>query len=825
MMAYIPTIISVIALIYYSALLLIVIRQDIRPRLRLYFGLYLGSMIIWSFSAFMIFMQIGPFDTLVWNRMLIVGSMAMPLAFFGFVQAFLMKERKTWLYVGVIVYAVLQVMNVLGLIVTSASVEKGLLVNEYGFGVNLASISWVFFIGFSSVDLAIEYRKAKDALYRNRLKYLVLVILAIFCGTLTNLTFLKAYPGDVAFNIIAALLITYAILRHRLLDITIVLRKGLLYSIPSLLIVASYYLVTFLALTIFHSINGVQVFVISLVVAVLITFIVVPLRARTQNWIDRLFFREKYNASLMLQRISQTAAYFLDLQKLTEMILDEVTSTLHIKRAAFFIRNQESRDFILMAHKGQDVSTAITLESDHPIVRMLEKFDHALTKHDFDILPQFRSLWSAELKLYDEIGTELLIPVKVKGELVGIFTTGPKLSGETFSDDDQLTLTTLANQTAVAIENARLYYAEQSRREELDTLYSLAQQLVVTDDIESVLDSCVRNIIKSAHVTFTRILMSDADGNMLCKAAYPIRELGNDLGLGKIENKAVINYYQSAIDQKKAFLIAREDPTLTDEVRRFLTFNIANTICIYPLFLADQPAGVFVLGEARKDAREPFDADKLRLLGAIADQTAGALQRAHMHEQVENSFIETVLALANAMDARDTYTGNHSLSLAAMAEATCRELGCSEQTIKAVHWAALLHDIGKIGVPDEILQKPGQLSEEEWKVMKRHPEIGARIVMPVKKLANVAPIIRSHQERYDGSGYPDGLAGEQIPFEARLIAIVDAYGAMIDDRVYRISMKHEEAIEELRRCKGSQFDPVLVEIFIRVIEHNHVKVI
>ena len=716
-------------------------------------------------------------------------------------------------------------MNVLGLVVTDAAVVNGLLVNDYGFGVDLASISWVFFIGFSSFDLAVEYRKSKYALYRNRLKYLVLVILAIFCGTLTNLTFLKSYPGDVAFNIISALLITYAILRHRLLDITIVLRKGLLYSIPTLIIVASYNLVTFLALTIFHSITGFQVFVISLFVAVLTAFIIVPLRDRTQNWIDRLFFREKYNASLMLQRISQTSANFLDLQKLTEMILDEVTSTLHIKRAAFFIRNQESRDFVLMAHKGQAISTSITLEKDHPIVKMLEKYDHALSKHDFDILPQFRSLWSTELKLYDDIGTELLIPVKVKDDLVGIFTTGPKLSGETFSEDDQLTLTTLANQTAVAIENARLYYAEQSRREELDTLYSLARQLVVTDDVESVLDSSVRNIIKSAHVTFTRILMSDVDGNLYCKAAYPIREIGNDLGLGKLEAAAVLPYYRTAIESKKAVLIARDDPELSDEVRHLLTFNIANTICVYPFFLSDQPAGIFVLGEARKDAREPFDADKLRLLGAIADQTAGALQRAHMHEQVENSFIETVLALANAMDARDTYTGNHSQSLAAMAEATCRELGCSEEIIKVVHWAALLHDIGKIGVPDEILQKAGPLTVDEWKVMKRHPEIGARIVMPVKKLANVSPIIRAHQERYDGSGYPDGLVGEQIPFEARLIAIVDAYGAMVDDRVYRASLKHSDAVEELRRCKGSQFDPVLVEIFIRVIEREDIKVI
>jgi putative nucleotidyltransferase with HDIG domain len=818
MTTYVPTVISFVALIYYCALLLIVIRRDIRRRLRLFFGLYLGSMIIWSFSAFMIFSPIESFNTLTWNRSLIVGSMAMPIAFFGFVQAFLNKERKTWLIVGVIGYAILQVMNLMGLIVVNAKVVNGLLDNTYGDGVILASIQWVFFIGFSSVDLAIEYRKTKDTLYRNRLKYLVLVILAIFCGTLTNLTELRSYPGDVAFNIISALLITYAILRHRLLDITIVLRKGLLYSIPTLLIVASYNLVIYLSLTFFNSVKGIQVFLISLVVAIITAFIVVPLRERTQNWIDRLFFREKYNASLMLQRISQNAAYFLDLQKLAEMILDEVTSTLHIKRAAFFIRNQDSRDFVLMAHRGQELLSAVALESSNPIVKMLEQFDYALNKLDLEVEPQLRSLWRAELKLYEDIGIDLLIPVKVKGELVGIFTAGPKLSGDTYSDDDQVTLTTLANQTAVAIENARLYSAEQSQREDLDSLYTLAQQLVVTDDVASVMESAVRNIIKSAHVTFARILMFDESGNLVCKAAFPIRELGDDLRLNKIEPSAALPFYMGAINQRKAILLSKSDPALDDEKRPLLMFNIANTICIYPFFLANQPAGIFVLGEARKDAREPFDADKLRLIGAIVDQTAGALQRAFMHEQVENSFIETVLALANAMDARDSYTGNHSLGLAEMAEATCHALGCSEEVIKAVHWAALLHDIGKIGVPDEILQKPGPLSEADWKVMKRHPEIGARIVKPVKKLANVAPIIRSHQEHYDGTGYPDGLVGEQIPFEARLIAIVDAYGAMIDDRVYRTSLTHEEAIAELRRWSGKQFDPQLVEVFIHVIE-------
>jgi putative nucleotidyltransferase with HDIG domain len=820
MMTYVTTIISLVALIYYSVLLLIVLRQDVRRRLRLFFSLYLFSMIIWSFSSFMIFSGVGPFDTVAWNRVLVVGSMAMPLTFFGFVQAFLMKERRVWLGVGVITYITLQVLNLLGLIITSAHVEAGALINEYGDGVDLAGAAWVFFIGFSAFDLIQEYRQTKDFVYRNRLRYLILVILVIFAGTLTNLTDLRNYPGDVVCNIISALLITYAILRYHLLDITIVIRKGLLYSIPVFLIAASYYLVVILSLAIFKSSSQFPFFIFSLMVAIVSALIVEPLRRKTQSWIDRLFFREKYDASMMIQRVSQTAAFFLDLQKLTEMILVEVTSTLHIKKAAFFIKGQETGDLVLMAYKGQDKPPNPMLEIDHSIVKTLSKLDRTLTKNDLDILPQFRALWRGERENLEEIGVDLVIPLKVKGELVGIFTAGPKLSGETYSGDDQLNLTTLVNQTALAIENARLYSAEQARREELDVLYNLSRQLVVSDDVNAVLDSVISNLIKSAHVTFARILLQVESGSFFCKAVYPIRKLGNELGMGRTEPAITLPYYHAALSQGKAVLINKNNPYLNDEARRELMFNLANNLCIYPFTVGDQVSGLLVLGEARKDTREPFNADKLRLIGAIADQAGSALQRALMHEQVENSFLETVLALANAMDARDTYTGHHSQDIADLAVSMCRELACSDQSIQAVRWAALLHDIGKIGVPDQILRKEGPLNEQEWVIMKRHPEIGARIVAPVKKLANVAPIIKAHQEWFNGAGYPDGLKDEEIPFGARVISIVDAFSAMIDERVYRKSFEPAEALVELQRGRGTQFDPLLVDIFIKIYQAN-----
>jgi len=129
-----------------------------------------------------------------------------------------------------------------------------------------------------------------------------------------------------------------------------------------------------------------------------------------------------------------------------------------------------------------------------------------------------------------------------------------------------------------------------------------------------------------------------------------------------------------------------------------------------------------------------------------------------------------------------------------------------------------LHDIGKIGVPDSILRKPGTLEPNELEIMRQHPEIGARIVEPVRNLAGVAPIIRAHQEWYDGAGYPDGLKGEGIPKIARIISVADAYIAMTDERVYRKALSHDQAIEEIKRCSGTQFDPEAAAALLKIIE-------
>jgi len=186
----------------------------------------------------------------------------------------------------------------------------------------------------------------------------------------------------------------------------------------------------------------------------------------------------------------------------------------------------------------------------------------------------------------------------------------------------------------------------------------------------------------------------------------------------------------------------------------------------------------------------------------------------------KSQFIETVEALMNAMDARDKYTEGHSRRVAEISVAIAKELKYNQWNIEQLSITAMLHDVGKIGISDTILNKPGKLTDEEFRIIKEHPQIGIKIIKDIKNIDYIHPVVRSHHERYDGKGYPDKLKGENIPFLARALTVVDSFDAMTSNRPYNRRKTYEEAIEELKRCSGTQFDPYIAEKFIKVIIEN-----
>lgn len=175
------------------------------------------------------------------------------------------------------------------------------------------------------------------------------------------------------------------------------------------------------------------------------------------------------------------------------------------------------------------------------------------------------------------------------------------------------------------------------------------------------------------------------------------------------------------------------------------------------------------------------------------------------------------LALTAAIEARDLETGEHCRHLGTLGEAVARSMDLSEQDVTTIRIGGYLHDIGKIGIADRILLKPGKLTDEEYREMQRHSELGAAIVSTHERMAGIAAIVRHHHERFDGHGYPGGLAAGAIPIGARIIAVADAWNAMTNARVYRSAMSEDEALAELRRCRGTQFDPEVLDLFEQVI--------
>jgi diguanylate cyclase (GGDEF)-like protein/putative nucleotidyltransferase with HDIG domain len=202
-----------------------------------------------------------------------------------------------------------------------------------------------------------------------------------------------------------------------------------------------------------------------------------------------------------------------------------------------------------------------------------------------------------------------------------------------------------------------------------------------------------------------------------------------------------------------------------------------------------------------------------------ADPAVAALRRAGQDgsELDERATMGAVDALATLVETRDKGTDDHSQKMARLAEQIALVMGCTPQQARDVFLAARLHDIGKVAVADAILRKPGKLTEEEWDLMRKHPTVGADVVSKVWRLANLAPIIRAHHEHYDGGGYPGGLKGRDIPLEARIVGVADAFDAMTSDRPYRGSLKLDEAREELRRYAGSQFDPEVVAVLDSIL--------
>ncbi len=390
---------------------------------------------------------------------------------------------------------------------------------------------------------------------------------------------------------------------------------------------------------------------------------------------------------------------------------------------------------------------------------------------------------------------------KVRGWLATVLPEPP-------TEERLRLLNGLADKAGAALERARLSHEQSTAAEIANALLEFSRQLVRAEGMQDVLSRIVRltaAALGADRCSFWIANAATGELEVVTLWGYPDDEAAQ-MRRARYGG-AVVEQWLAATEP---FLLRPDDLAGIEGVpgqKLGLTFAVA------PLRVEGGRPGCIAVSV---DDGSDFDERKMRLLAGLVQQARLAIEGAWSFEHLEETFVSTVEALANALEANDEDTSSHARWIRDVAVQVGEELGLDARALKRLELGALFHDIGKIGVPSEILRKPGPLTDEERVIVEQHPVLGERILAPIERLADVRPVVRACHERWDGYGYPDGLAGEQIPIEARIILVCDAFHAMTTDRPYRGRLSDEEACRRLRAAAGTQFDPTAVEALVRI---------
>ncbi len=364
--------------------------------------------------------------------------------------------------------------------------------------------------------------------------------------------------------------------------------------------------------------------------------------------------------------------------------------------------------------------------------------------------------------------------------------------------------------------------------DKLKRIEEKVERLALLSQLSQILNSTLdhKEIRRRAMEAATRLMKAEVGSLLLVEEGK--RQLYFEVALGDREEE--IKTISLNFGEGIAGWVAQHGKPLVvnspEKDRRFFKgvderteFKTRNIICV-PVKVKEKIIGV--LEAINKKGKKGFDKEDLSLLTSLADQVAIALDNSRLYEELEEMFFQTADSLADAIEQRDPYTGGHTQRVTQYSLAIAKYLRLKHLDIKWLKIASVLHDIGKIGIGDSILKKPERLSPEEFNLIKRHSDIGAKIIEHIRQLREIVPGVKYHHEQVDGKGYPDGLRGDEIPMLAKIVAVADTYDAITTDRPYRKAMEKEVAIEELKRCSGTQLDKEVVEAFIQAYQKGEI---
>ncbi|MCX6078818.1 MAG: PAS domain S-box protein [Chloroflexi bacterium] len=512
-----------------------------------------------------------------------------------------------------------------------------------------------------------------------------------------------------------------------------------------------------------------------------------------------------------LHNIARAGIQVNSLDELVELVTQEVGNSFYTENFGVLLLDAERK--VLHAHPSyrgltEDIHAVIALENS--ISGQVLKTGKPCRVADVKLEPNY-------VRVTENIISELCVPIKTGDDTFGVINAESK-QVDFFSDDDERLLLTIAGQLAISIERLRLFNSEKERRQEAENLRQATAALSTSLDLDHVLESILTSLKQVVPYDSASVFLLDGDHLHI----VIVDGIEDTAELYKKTFPSTDPLFQEVKTRRLPIILA--DASSDPRYRGWGSTSRVRGWMSVPLITRGEVIGYITL-DNYTDA--VYSQEAGTMAQSFAHQAAAAIENARLFKEIQISLEElnqayesTIEGWSKAMDLRDKETEGHTLRVTDITMKLAEALGLEGELLVHIRRGALLHDIGKMGVPDRILLKPDSLSDDELIIMRRHPKYAYDMLSPIAYLHPALDIPYCHHERWDGKGYPRGLQGKQIPLAARLFSVVDVWDALTSDRPYRPAWSHKEALGYIKALSGVQFEPEIVEKFTQLMDNN-----
>ncbi len=816
--------IPLISVILYVFILVIIITSN-QTRLSKAFNYYIVAMIIWSLGSFLMKTGIAP-GPLFFNKFILQPAFIfVPVFLLQFSYVLINKTgKKTFLKWAYLFGFFLIILSFTGLVVEDAWVLDGDFDYRLGYGAYLvAAVSLIVsIVAFVTMIKAVQ----KDQVNMKKVQLVIFGVgMVVVGGALNIFPFLGKYAIDIIFNGISAILITYSIYRNKFLELNLVVKRGLYFSLYNILLYVVY--ATFIIFTyeLIHTNFDQEIFVTVLIMSPLF-LLLEPIRRMLEKVSQNIFYRASTDRQIILNEFSSIISSSFSLEKITESLMFAIKQGMECKDVSILLKN--TNKYILhdttileINYKGSSILFG------HPVLTWFNEGKEILLKTEVDNHILFKKLWDSEKRVIQNMNTELIAPVKYLDDIIGLVVISERIDETPYTEQEVQFLKTILNNGSAIIENAK--QLDNLKRQSItDELTKLSNHRYFYEQVTSYLKE---ESLETAGIAIVDIdqfkiyndLYGHSAGDKALKRIASIIEEhtpkealisrygGEEFGIyypnyDRSQMLSSIEDIRKAVENK--FL-------LSTEIKEFLTVSVGAALY--------QEHG----NNLEDIVKKAFDAvlhckqsGRNKSIVYSEDEERKDNVQKDVQDKIKEAYLSSTYALAATIDAKDHYTFGHSNNVAELSVALAKEIEVIEKDIDTIRNAGLLHDIGKVGIPESVLLKRGYLTDQEMEIMRSHVVQSINIIKHIPNLVDTIPIIISHHERFDGGGYPRGISGDNIPLLGRVICIADSFDAMTTDRPYRKGLSLDQALFELKKNSGSQFDPILVGKFIDMVNNG-----